>query len=180
VPHNPNKTPCAAPNCHNWAMHGQAYCRSHRNAELGAGGAGAPDGNLNALKTGRRAHPLPGDQLAAASNAILERPGELPERMAELTRLILSRVDDPILILVALRSLFAQLVEACAARAFERELDLALDGLPAHLRLLYRAQIDALSLQHDAEQRLWMLRDTQRHKKTDPGDNNHRNRDRHA
>jgi hypothetical protein len=165
MPRNPSKTPCAIPGCRNWAMRGHLYCRSHRNAELGSGGAGAPAGNLNALKTGRRAHPLNPAQLAAQSNDLLDQPDALPERMADLTRLILARIDDPILTLVALRSLFAQLVEACAARAFERELDLALDGLPADLRLLYRAQIDAAAAQHDAEERLWMLRNIRRRKK---------------
>jgi hypothetical protein len=143
-------------------MRGHARCRAHRSAELGPGGGGAPTGNLNALKTGRHAHPLAGDELSTTSDALLEQPADLPERMAALTRLILSRTGDPISTLVALRALFTQLIEACAARAFERELDAALDALPSTVRLLYRARIDALAIHHDAMGRLSLLRAIQR------------------
>jgi len=131
---------------------------AHRNAELGPGGVGAPAGNLNALKTGRRAHPLSADELSATSDALLAQPDDLPARMAHLTRLIMTRTEDPLLTLVALRALFSQVIEAYAARIFERELGDALAPLPAPLRDRQHAQISALSAVLGPEQRLWMLR----------------------
>jgi len=178
MPRNPSKTRCTIPDCHNWAMRGHTRCRAHRNAELGPGGVGAPSGNLNALKTGRHAHPLAGDELSATSDALLDESDDLPARMASLTRLVISRTQEPFLVLVALRVMFSQLIAACALRIFERELGDALAPLPAPQRDLHHAQICALAAVLGPEQRLWMLRKTLRAKeKKDPGENNHRDRD---
>ncbi len=165
MPRNPNKTHCTIPDCHNWAMRGHTRCRAHRVAEFGPGSVGAPAGNLNALKTGRRAHPLAGDELSAASDALLDRADDLPARMASLTRLIMSRTEEPFLVLVALRVMFSQLIEACAERIFQRELADALAPLPVPVRDLQYARICALAAVLDPEQRLWMLRDAVRLRK---------------
>jgi hypothetical protein len=47
---------CSHPGCKAWAMHGKDYCSAHRPG--GAPGAGAPRGNVNALKHGLYAHKL--------------------------------------------------------------------------------------------------------------------------
>ena len=170
MPRNPHKTRCTVPGCRNWAMRDHTRCRAHRNADLGpgSGSGGAPAGNLNALKTGRRAHPLDGDQLSAANDALFHDPADLPARMAALTALLLSRTGEPFLLLVALRATISQLIDACAGRIFERELADALAPLPASLRARHYARICALAAALDPEQRLWMLRDRIREKKKIP------------
>jgi hypothetical protein len=141
-------------------MRGHARCRAHRVDELGPGGAGAPLGNLNALQTGRHAHPLHGDELSAASCALLDPAGDLSTHVADLTRSIASRTEDPFLVLVALRAAVSQLVEATAARIFECELAEALAPLPEPLRDRHHARICALVAALRPEQRLFMLRRT--------------------
>ena len=59
MPRNPHKTRCQTPNCRSWAMRGRTHCRTHSDRELGPRNAGAPQSNLNALKDGQHAHPLP-------------------------------------------------------------------------------------------------------------------------
>jgi hypothetical protein len=47
---------CSRPGCKAWAMHGKDYCSAHRPG--GIPGAGAPRGNVNALKHGLYARSL--------------------------------------------------------------------------------------------------------------------------
>jgi len=58
MPRNPRKTRCQTPGCRSWAIRGRTVCRSHLDDALGPRGGGAPQRNLNALKTGAHARPL--------------------------------------------------------------------------------------------------------------------------
>jgi hypothetical protein len=82
MPRNPNKTHCQAPGCkavlRTAAIRGHTHCRSHRDAELGPRGAGAPPGNLNALKTGQDAHPLSRSGSAPLPNRSPSTPANSP------------------------------------------------------------------------------------------------------
>ena len=75
MPRNLNKTPCQVPGCRSWAMRGHTHCRAHRDDELGPRGAGAPSGNLNALKHGHHAQPLPLPDVKHLARQIIEQEG---------------------------------------------------------------------------------------------------------
>jgi len=122
MPRNPNKTHCTYPGCPNWAMHGHTLCRAHRDAELGPRGAGAPQGNLNALKHGRHAHPLPPPDLENLALCTVEQPEQFPLQLGLAAQSIQARTGDPFGLLVALHRLLSQLIPLVAARLFESEL----------------------------------------------------------
>ena len=82
---NPNKTYCTMPGCRNWAMRGHERCRWHTTeastTQDGARGPGAPLHNLNALKHGASANPLPSAALRELIAAILSDADDLPYQL---------------------------------------------------------------------------------------------------
>ena len=133
MPRNPNKTHCTYPGCRNWAMRGHTLCRAHRDAELGPRGAGAPAGNLNALKHGRHAHPLPPPDLENLALCTVEQPAEFPLQLGRVAQSIQARTGDPFAVLVALHRLLSQLLPLVATRLFESELHALSQQLPPPL-----------------------------------------------
>ncbi len=65
------------PRCGSWAMRGRTHRRSHLDHLLGPRGAGAPDGNLNALKSGDHAHPLTDRYIVDLAHELVKRPDQL-------------------------------------------------------------------------------------------------------
>ncbi len=134
MPRNPLKTHCQVPGCGNWAMRGHTHCRSHRDSELGPRGAGAPRGNLNALRTGRHTHPLTSDDLDQLTHSILRTPHHLPRHLDLTTRSIHQRCQDPVKTLLALQSLIPSLLSRVADGLFIAELHALLEKLPPSRR----------------------------------------------
>jgi hypothetical protein len=126
MPRNPDKTRCAIPGCRNWAMRDRARCRAHRDAELGPRGAGAPPGNLNALRHGVYARPLPAPDFERLVAEVIEQPDDLPLRIALAIRAIQARTGDLFLTLIALRTLLSHLTNRVAGHLFSAELQAAL------------------------------------------------------
>jgi hypothetical protein len=133
MPRNPNKTPCQAPRCRAWAMRGGTRCRAHRDDKLGPRGAGAPPGNLNALKHGRHSHPLPQPDLERLAGHVLEQPDDLPFQVGLAAQSLQARVGDPLVTLVALCRLLCQLTDLVATRLYTFELKAILHDLPPEL-----------------------------------------------
>ena len=129
MPRNVYKKPCQVEGCRNWAMRGQARCRVHSNDFLGPMG-GAPPGNLNALKTGQHAHPLPYDGLIDLSADLVRRPDQLPALLDPVIRSIHVRTDDPYKTLCALLPLLSELLTLVAEDLYQAELDALLRQLP--------------------------------------------------
>ena len=130
MPRNRNKTPCQVPGCRSWAMRGHTHCRSHRDRELGPRGGGAPLGNLNALKVGDYAHPLPASDLRAIADLLVRQPDQLPDHLDRIARSIQDRTRDPYRILVAFRTVLSDLIPYVATGLFINELHALLQRLP--------------------------------------------------
>jgi hypothetical protein len=109
MPRHKDKTPCKMPGCHNWAMRGYTRCRAHRDAELGPRSVGAPRGNLNALKTGRHAHPLDQPDLHRLARRLVDEPELLPYHLGLAAQSLQSRTRDPHQTLHAFRTTLAGL-----------------------------------------------------------------------
>ena len=161
MPRNPNKTPCHSPGCKAWAMRGHTLCRVHRDAELGPRGAGAPAGNLNALRTGAHSHPLSPAELDDLARHIVDDPPGLPVRLGQALQAIQARVDDPLLVLLALRRVLPDLIARVAARTLDAELRAYLAPLPPGVRDQIR---DLIARAHPAgpEEQLRFLRQRSR------------------
>jgi hypothetical protein len=138
MPRNPNKAPCQASGCHNWAMRGHTHCRSHRDRELGPRRGGAPPGNLNALRTGDHAHPLSPSDLRDLADQLIRQPDHLPEHLSLVAHslhtrsgcLRQSKTHDPYRTLVALRTVLSDLIPHLALGLFKTELAASLQRLP--------------------------------------------------
>jgi hypothetical protein len=115
-------------------MRGETRCRAHRDDELGPRGAGAPPGNLNALKHGRHSRPLPQPDLERLADRILKGPDDLPFQVGLAAQSLLTRAADPLLTLVFLCRLLSQLTDLVAARLIDTELHALLRDLPPEAR----------------------------------------------
>ena len=106
-------------------MRGHDRCRSHRDAELGPRDAGAPPGNLNALRQGHRAQPLSPPDLQRLTAQLVEEPDHLPLHLDLALRDLHGRTGDPFNTLIALRAL----LPLVAGRLFTAELKTLLGSL---------------------------------------------------
>ena len=134
MPRNPHKTRCQTPGCKAWAMRGHTLCRVPRDPELGPRGAGAPPGNLNALRHGAHSYPLSAAQLNDLAQRIVDAPGDLPLHVGHVVQAIQARVGDPFLVLLALRRVVPELIDRVAARTLDAELRAYLAPLPSPVR----------------------------------------------
>ena len=134
MPRNPNKRPCQVPGCHSWAMRGHTRCRAHRDAELGPRHGGAPRHNLNALRTGRDAHPLPPDERTHLIRQLISDPEQLPSHLQPVIASIHARTGDPFKTLVALQALLAEVLPLLAKFLFATEFEQLLRRLPSGQR----------------------------------------------
>ena len=159
MPRNPQKTHCEVPGCRAWAMRGHTRCRAHRDAELGPRSAGAPHGNLNALKHGRHAHPLPPPDLERLAGQIADCPDDLPFQLGLAAQSLQARArGDPLATLIALRSLIHQLVRAVAHRVFAAELRALLEALPPPRRCRIRETLHKYRPRDCPEMKVLLLR----------------------
>jgi len=163
-------------------MRGHKRCRSHRaaprrrrgrDAELGPRGAGAPPGNLNALKHGRYSHPLLLSDLDRMAVAIVQQPDDLALQIGQAILSIQDRISDPFLALVAVRSLLPRLIDRVADLLLTAELEVALQPLSPAVRDLCIQKIKHLAAHESSQARLLAIRKIKKRVQ-----NNHRNRDR--
>ena len=138
-------------------MRGHTLCRVHRDPELGPRGAGAPPGNLNALRHGARSHPLSAAELNALARSIVEAGDDLPDQVGMVVRSIQARVGDPLLALLALRCVLPALIAEVAALAFDAELRAYLAPLPPQVRACFEEIVER-AFPAEPEQRLHVLR----------------------
>ena len=143
MPRNPNKKQCAHPNCRNYAMRGRELCRPHLDPILGPRGAGAPKGNLNAIKTGSAAHFNP-DKLKDLAQCIIDDSHHYHRRLLQYLEQVARPPADPVKSLVVLRSLIETLIPIVAENLFTGETDELILSYPVHIRpsiqvLIWRA-----------------------------------------
>ena len=144
MPRNPNKRRCQTPGCKAYAMRslpggapskpGQSsigpsrdgipanHCRSHLDHVLGRRNVGAPKGNLNAVKTGRHAHPLSKEKLESLSHEIAQRPNETPAILSREIYELFDRTGNSYNTIVLLARLSQQLLPLTADQRFHIEL----------------------------------------------------------
>ena len=139
MPRNPNKRRCQTPGCSAWAMRSLPdsgntslanHCRSHMDHILGPHRAGAPNHNLNALKTGRYAHPLSKENLKLTAHAVAQDPHTITEILSGHINNLHSRTGDAYLTLLLLNRLTHQLLPLVADHRFHLELSDFLKSLP--------------------------------------------------
>jgi hypothetical protein len=146
-------------------MRGAEHCRSHRDHELGPRGAGAPKGNLNALKTGEYATMPTFPALGKLGLAIARDPEHLPEQIAQaqpsgqLTLEIHGRSGDPIKTLEILRRIFPNLIPHIADSIFLVELERYLPKLPEEYRAGFLNVLYKTALPLSPEYRVRLLRE---------------------
>ncbi len=157
MPRNPAKTRCTIPGCRNWAMRDHDCCRAHRD-ELGPRGAGPPPGNLNALKHGAHAHPLPVPEFERLVETAVEQSQDLPFQVGLAFHAIQSRTSDTFLALVAFRVLLAQLTNRVAAHLFSVELQDILSPMPSATCRFLQAAFEQQTARDDPQKRLLILR----------------------
>jgi hypothetical protein len=115
-------------------MRGHTRCRSHRDRELGRRGGGAPPGNLNALKSGRHAHPVSLPALELLAGQIVDQPDLLPDHIAAIVRSIQDRTRDPHKTLLAFRAALPDLTSLVAKDLFVVEANALLRQAPPSRR----------------------------------------------
>jgi hypothetical protein len=157
MPRNPHKTRCQVPGCKAWAMRGHTLCRVHRDPELGPRGAGAPPGNLNALRHGAHSHPLSAVELNGLARRVVETGDDLPYQVGRVVGSIQARVGDPLLALLALRRVLPTLIAEVAALTFDAELRAYLAPLPPQARACLQEIVER-TFPAEPEQRLHLLR----------------------
>lgn len=154
-----SSTRCHIPGCRAYAMRGHTVCRAHRDHELGPRGAGAPPGNLNALKHGRHSQPLPLSALVSIADRIIDQPGDIHAALHPAVQSILARAcRDPLIALIALRRVLAHLTTIVATRAFATELQALLLALPEPARIRARSVVQRRVRHLKPEERVRILR----------------------
>ena len=139
-------------------MRGHSHCRAHRDQELGPRGAGAPQGNLNALKTGGHAHPLPRPDLHHLARQVVHESHQLPYHLGLTAQSIHTRTRDPFETLLALSAALSELLPLVADELFAGELDALLQQLPAPQRTRVQVVVWKQALRLGPEQKLLFLR----------------------
>jgi hypothetical protein len=140
-------------------MRGHTHCRAHLDAELGPRGAGAPKGNLNALKHGRHAHPLPPPDLDHLASHLVDHPDDLPYQIGLAAQALQDQANgDPFKTLIALRTLVIQLVRAVATLLLASELESALNQLPPRARAEIQHAIHTSIPRGNPERKILLLR----------------------
>ena len=114
-----------------WEPGEPALCRPHRDAELGPRGAGAPQGNLNALVHGRYSNPLPPPDLERLVAVALDRPDDLPLEIGLAVRSIHARTACTLLTVHALCRLLSHVAARLSARLLRAELRAKLRSSPS-------------------------------------------------
>jgi hypothetical protein len=144
-------------------MRGHTRCRPHRDPELGPRGAGAPSGNLNALRTGQHAYPLSPEDLDQLVDTILGAPDQLPGHLDRAIRSIHRRCPDPVKALLALQALLPTLLSRVADGLFTIEFPALINGLPPAWRSQFEFAIWHQALELNPVRKLEFLRRFQRH-----------------
>jgi hypothetical protein len=139
-------------------MRGGTHCRPHRDPELGPRGAGAPAGNLNALRTGDHAHPLSPADLDQLVHDILRAPDQLPRLLDHTIRDIHRRCQDPARTLLALQALLSTLASRVADDLFVAELHAYARQLPPARRSHFELTIWPAALQLIPARKLDLIR----------------------
>jgi hypothetical protein len=154
---NPNKARCQVPGCRNWAMRGHTHCRSHRDAELGPRGAGAPAANLNALKTGQHAHPFDPASPDHLTRQLASDPQQLPAYLERAIASIHARTGHPLQTLIATRAALAQLLPLVAQNLFAAGLQDLLRHIPPQRRAGLQAVLARNALPLSPKNKLRLL-----------------------
>ena len=145
MPRNPRKTRCQMPGCRSWAMRGRSLCRSHLDDALGPRGGGAPQRNLNALKTGAHARPLAAVDLHELAKDLARQPDRLPELVGAALQSIHARTGDPYKTLVAFQNSLTRLLPLVDVHLFAAEVEAVGGRLPPSERRAFLAAVRARS-----------------------------------
>jgi len=164
MPKNSEKTHCQIPGCRSWAMRGHTRCRAHRDAELGPRGAGAPPGNLNALRHAAYSQPLSKTDLHRLAAQIFTAPADLPLHIGQTILTLQSRTGDTFRVLLALTALCDQLLSHVAGYLFPAELHTFLQNLPPAQRYRVRVLIQERTARLSPAEKILFLRKIQNRK----------------
>jgi hypothetical protein len=149
-------------------MRGYDLCRSHLDPTLGPRGAGAPYGNLNAIKTGEHINPTGYAALKRLANQIANDPDSFHD-------LITAHIDDlynrvgygqalprSLRTIIALQHTMKQLIPHLTNVLFIKELDCLAQSSPPEDRAAVKHDIWALLAPYSPRQRLMALVEARR------------------
>jgi hypothetical protein len=131
-------------------MRGYDQCRSHLDHTLGPRGAGAPRGNLNAVKTGQYANPMSYSMLRDLGTEIARNPDSFRATFAAHVDDLYRRVafGPPAArayrTLLILQETMEQLVPHVANALFIEEIELLAEDCPPQNRNLYKHDLWSL------------------------------------
>jgi hypothetical protein len=168
MPRNPNKKHCQTPGCNNWAMRGYDLCRSHLDPVLGSRGAGAPPGNLNAIKTGEYANPTGYGALKRLAEQIAGDPDSFLDTMTAHIDNLHRRVGYGQALPRSLRSIIAlnqtiqDLIPHLTNVLFVEELDYQAQEFPPEERSTFKHNIWTILAPLSPQQRLIALVNSRR------------------
>jgi len=147
MPRNPNKKHCEWPGCRNWAMRGYDECRSHLDPVLGPRGAGAPAGNLNALKTGEHINPASTAQLRRLAHQIVQQPDDFDQHISAHVDDLYTRVGygapglRAIRTIIALQETTDKLIPFLADALFVAEVEFIAALVPRQHRVPFKHRV---------------------------------------
>ena len=169
MPRNPNKRRCQTKGCKAYAMRslpGGApanHCRSHLDHVLGRRNVGAPKGNLNAVKTGRYAHPVRNEILTSIALEITNDPDQMPAILSRELHKLYDRTGDVFASMYLMTRLIRQLLPLVADHMFHIELYNFLQNVPTISRPSMEAAIWSEALPLNPLKRLSALREANEH-----------------
>ena len=158
MPRNPDKKPCPYPACRAWAMRDRDYCRSHLDHVLGPRRAGAPIGNVNALKSGKYARPIPSKDIDELASLLLLNPEQFVYHIAQTAKSIHGRSDDALKSTMLFGRLLSNVLSRMAEITYESEFEEALQRLPVDRRPGFKKVVSKHSRRFTPIKRLIYLR----------------------
>ena len=145
-------------------MRGRSHCRSHLDHILGSRGAGAPGGNLNALKSGAHAHPLSERYLMDLAHELVLNPNRLKPVLTQIINQLYRRAGPTpseiraLKTLVTLQIVLKSLTSHFANDLFVIGLEEITSGLPPSTRAEHTSQLWKAALPQHPIDRLLQLR----------------------
>lgn len=176
MPRNPDKRRCQKSRCRSWAMRGHFFCRSHLDNVFGSRGAGAPEGNLNAMSKGTFTRPLSDREIMGLAHELAQHPDTIETVLVHIVGKICRRAGSmesdirAIKIMASLRIVLDPLFSHMANDMFVAGFEEILDTLPPAVQADLKSQVwkGALEL-HPALRLLEFKKAVQQHQKKTAG-----------
>ena len=167
MPRNPNKRRCQRPDCRNWAMRDNVYCRPHLDHQLGPRGAGAPIGNSNAWTHYKHVSPDTAKYIRRIAYDLCRHPDKLQRHITHLVDYFYNHGNSEDLprtlkAIGSLKIVLDVLLDAHAEAHFHAEMEEILAHLPPERRPGVQRRLWEIGLRRDPLNRVLQIRKARR------------------